>query len=266
MSYFNISNFQTQIRTRGVAKPNRFEILMPPPTALKAVLDYPQLITLFCDSASLPVRNINVKQQRIQGPAYQRPMNVDYGGDNISMSFIVDREMDIKGFFDAWMNIIINPNEYYVHYQSTYVTSIRISQLDEYNKETYAVVLEDAFPRSVSMLDLNSSTQNSSHRLNVSFAYRRWWPQHRAIDKINLPYNSIEQPIVAAWKPAPTVQLFSVPSPEFEVRSQFSSGYSPASPTNDDRLFGRSSTDAYWVKGQRVTEQEYRIFQSAPTE
>ena len=93
MSYFNISNFQTQIRTRGVAKPNRFEVLLPVPSALTAVLDYPQLITLFCESASLPVRNINVKQQRIQGPAYQRPMNVDYGGDNITMSFIVDREI-----------------------------------------------------------------------------------------------------------------------------------------------------------------------------
>ena len=83
------------------------------------------------------------------------------------------------------MNIIIHPYEYYVHYQRTYVTSITISQLDENNEETYGVLLVDAFPRSVSMLDLNSSTQNSSHRLNVSFAYRKWWPHHPAIDKIN---------------------------------------------------------------------------------
>ena len=261
MSYFNISNFQTQIRTRGVAKPNRFEVLIPLPVALTAVLDYPQLVTLFCESTSLPVRNINVKQQRIQGPAYQRPMNVDYGGDNIAMSFVVDREMDIKGFFDAWMNIIINPNEYYVHYQGTYATTIRISQLDEYNKETYAVVLEDAFPRSVSMLDLNSSTQNSSHRLNVSFAYRKWWPRHRAVDKLNLLnpyiYPSIENPSVAAPKPDPVVQLFSVPSPEIEERYRFSSGSTDLDP---------NSTDSFWVKGQRVSEQEYRIFQSAPIE
>ena len=260
MSYFNISNFQTQIRTRGVAKPNRFEVLLPVPSALTAVLDYPQLITLFCESASLPVRNINVKQQRIQGPAYQRPMNVDYGGDNITMSVIVDREMDIKGFFDAWMNIIINPNEYYVHYQSTYATSIRISQLDEYNTETYAVVLEDAFPRSVSMLDLNSSTQNSSHKLNVSFAYRRWWPQHRAINKINLPYNSIDNPIVAASKPVNTeAQLFSVAPPEFK-RNGIISGEDFAG------VRGSRSPDEFWVKGRKVSEQEYRIFQSAPTE
>jgi hypothetical protein len=108
-------------------------------------------------------------------------------------------------------------------------------------------------------LDLNNSTQNSSHRLNVSFAYRKWWPQHRAINKINLPYNSIENPIVARSKPVNTeAQLFSVPSPDIEVRSQFSSG--------QNYVDGSGGPDAYWVKGQRVSEQEYRIFQSAPIE
>jgi hypothetical protein len=64
---------------------------------------------------------------------------------------------------------------------------------------------------------------------------------------------------VAASKPVnPETQLFSVPSPDYEVRSRFSSGR--------DYVEGTVGPDTYWVKGQQVSEQEYKIFQSAPIE
>jgi hypothetical protein len=36
------------------------------------------------------------------------------------------------------------------------------------------VELIEAFPRSVAMMELNNSTQNQVHKLNVTFAYRKW--------------------------------------------------------------------------------------------
>lgn len=190
MANFSISQFQTEVRVRGLAKPNRFEISFPTP---KGLADLTQtiwsnrLVSLFCESTNLPTKTIGVKQQRIYGPAYQRPFNSEYGGEGITMTFLLDTDMDVKGFFDAWTNIIIDPFQYFVHYADNYTVPITIFQLDEKDKITYAVTLEDAFPRSVALLDLNNSTQNQVHKLNVTFSYRRWFPYHKIPNSVRYP-------------------------------------------------------------------------------
>ena len=141
-------------------------------------------VCLLCETANFPVLNISVKSQRIFGPAYQRPVASDYGGDGISLTFHVDREMTVKRLFDAWMETIVAggtdqtewKNSYTVAFPEEYLCNITINQLDEFDNITYSVLLEDAFPRSMNMMDLNNSSQNLSHRLTVMFAYRRWIP------------------------------------------------------------------------------------------
>ena len=104
MANFSLKNFQAQVRTGGLARPNRFEVLINLPPALIAQgysTNDSKILSLFCESTNLPMQTIGVKTQRIQGPAYQRPVSVDYGGEGITMTFLIDQQMDIKGFFDA---------------------------------------------------------------------------------------------------------------------------------------------------------------------
>jgi hypothetical protein len=180
MATFSLKNFQTQIRTSGLAKPSRFEVIITPPPILTAggFTQDSKLLSLFCEAASLPTQTLGVKTQKIQGPGYQRPVSVDYGGDGIPMTFILDQGMNLKALFDYWMGKIIDPKQYFVYYQNTYVAQIQINQLDNKDNIKYSVVLEDAFPRSVALLDLNHNSQNQIHKLNVTFAYRRWHPVH----------------------------------------------------------------------------------------
>ena len=103
-----------------------------------------------------------------------RPYGVEYGGDALTMSFYVDQQMDAKVFFDKWMQLIVNPNTYNVNYMRNYTTNILINQLNEADDVVYRVALEDAFPRSMNMLELSASATNQVHRLNVSFTYRRY--------------------------------------------------------------------------------------------
>jgi hypothetical protein len=190
MANFSLKNFQAQVRTGGLARPNRFEVLINLPPALIAQgysTNDSKILSLFCESTNLPMQTIGVKTQRIQGPAYQRPVSVDYGGEGITMTFLIDQQMDIKGFFDAWMSKIIDPIQYFVYYQDSYVAPITINQLNQKDNTTYSVILEDAFPRSVSLLELNNSAQNQVHKLNVTFSYRRWAPVHRRTNNISYP-------------------------------------------------------------------------------
>lgn len=204
MSYFSLSKFQTEIRTRGVAKQNRFEVFINPPSKIleNARFRDINLVSLFCESASLPPIGIGVKQQRIYGPAYQRPSTLDYGGDGMAMTFLMDQQMDIKAFFDCWMAIIINPINYNVNYQSDYVSDIGIYQLNERNETTYSVLLTDAFPKSYNLLDVNNSSQNSMHKLSVNFVYRKAIPNHVGglNDKL-YPYDTIRNGSVPEMVP-----------------------------------------------------------------
>lgn len=188
MANFSLKQFQTEIRARGLAKQNRFEIEMPVPKALGSkITSESRLINMFCESTTLPTQTIGVKNQRIYGPGYPRPYSTDFGGDGIALTFLVDQSMDTKNYFDAWLSMIVDPHQYFVHYQSDYIVPIRISQLDNQDRVVYSAILEDAFPRSVQMLEVNNTSQNSVHKLTVNFVYRRWTPVHRITDSIAYP-------------------------------------------------------------------------------
>jgi hypothetical protein len=131
-------------------------------------------VSLYCEMASLPPVNISTKSFKIFGPTYQRPFAAEYGGEGISMTFHVDRDMQVKKFFDEWTAKVVEPNTGLVGYQEEYATTIRLRQLDEQDNVTYEIELSEAFPRSVNLLELNNSAQNQTHRLNVLFAYRYW--------------------------------------------------------------------------------------------
>ena len=185
MSNFNISNFISEVNTRGLARPSRFEVFILPPPGLGSLTGSGRVVSLMCESASLPAMTVSTKPFRIYGANYQRPVSSDFNGDGITLSFYIDNQMEVKSFFDAWMFKIVNPNSFNVSYQKEYVSQIKISQLDEQNNETYSVYLEDAFPRAVNMLDLNMGLINQVHKLNITFAYRRWFPESDFLNRLN---------------------------------------------------------------------------------
>jgi hypothetical protein len=187
-AHFSPQKFLTNVNSLGLAKPNRFEVEIFFPGSLATQLIAQQdTLSLFCESSTFPSQNIGVKQQRIYGPNYQRPVSVDYGGEGIPMTFLVDANMRIKSIFDIWISKIVDPIQYFVYEPSSYVSQLKIKQLDEQDNVVYTVVLEDAFPRSIGMLELSNSAQNQVHKLNVTFAYRRWYPIDTTSNYITYP-------------------------------------------------------------------------------
>jgi hypothetical protein len=184
MSIFSLDKFVNEASLRGFSRPNRFEIEMPLPAGMNSTGRFAQeTMHLYCEITSLPPQIVNVKQQRIYGPAYQRPISTEFGGEGITMTFYLDKNMMVKGYFDAWMALIVDPHQYYVNYPDNYTVPIRIRQLDEQDQISYVAILEDAFPRNVAMVELNNSIQNQVNRLNVTFAYRRWTPVQYIYDR-----------------------------------------------------------------------------------
>jgi len=176
MATFSLANFQAQVKSRGLARSNRFEVLIKPPRIGGSVnSENSRLVSLFAEISNFPPLNLSVRPLKIaSGPSEQRPIGSEYGGDGISMTFHVDREMKVKKFFDDWMETIIDRDSFEVRFQEDYRSEITINQLDERDQITYGVDLLEAFPRSMNLMDLNQASQNQTHRLNIIFAYRLW--------------------------------------------------------------------------------------------
>lgn len=185
ISNFSLKNFKAKVASEGLARPTRFEVEIYPPNAMSSVYGRreTETVNLFCEITSLPPYIVGVRPQRLYGPTIYRPFGAEYGGEGISMTFYLDRSMNVKSFFDTWIEQIVNPNTYHVSYSQSYSTSMLIWQLDEQNKTTYGARLDDAFPRSIVPIELNSSNQNSIHRMVVNFAYRKWTPIHDLSDR-----------------------------------------------------------------------------------
>ena len=188
----SLERFISEVKTRGLARTNLFSVEIPTPACITgAVGSVPRLINLFCQSASFPPTNIGVRDLKISGPTYKRPYNIDYGGEGISLTFLIDRKMELKSYLDVWMNKIIDPYEYNTHYdekETKYTTDITIRQITEVSppyaeyefvqesvdkSDDYFVKLREAFPRNISLIELDTTAQNATHKLTVNFAYRK---------------------------------------------------------------------------------------------
>ena len=170
---FNLDRFIASVKGEGLARVNRFEVILNPPLGLNA-RGISEKTSLYCEVANFPPLSLNVKPFKIFGPSYQRPISSEYGGDGMSMTFHVDSSMGIKRFFDDWLQYIVDKDSFTVRYQDQYASTIIVRQLDEENNVTYEIELLEAFPRSSTVMDLNMSAQNQTHRLNIIFAYRYW--------------------------------------------------------------------------------------------
>ncbi len=174
---FSLEKFIGAVRIDSLARVNRFEVFINTPKFLLLSSKNKSnagAVSLYCEMASLPPVNISTKSFKIFGPTYQRPFGAEYGGEGISMTFHVDRDMQVKKFFDEWTARVVDPDSGLVGYQEDYACEIKLRQLDELDNVTNELKLEEAFPRSVNLLELNNSAQNQTHRLNVLFAYRYW--------------------------------------------------------------------------------------------
>lgn len=173
----SVSNFLAEIRATGIARPNRFEVIIQTPADGNSVS---QLVGMYADATILPGKRLLTGRQQLFGTPEYFPIGVDYGGDNLNITFLVDREMLVKDFFDGWMSAIVRPSQSAqaawgsTNYRSEYVGSIIINQLDESDNVMYSVKVYDAFPTAINPMQLDNSLGSTVHRLSVSFNYRYW--------------------------------------------------------------------------------------------
>jgi len=205
--------FLSNMRAKdGPAKPSRFEVMIPIPTyinqfigssILEKILNLPntlitdifgafntgssdqqsvsaspsisRYLSLQCEQAELPGRDLKTTSVKIYGPAFQVPVATEY--KNLALTFICTNDFYERKLFDRWLECIhpsdTNNFRFAKGSNTRYMTNIQVIQYDDFIKKIYVVELIDAFPINVAPQQL-SWTEDNFHRLSVSFAYQRY--------------------------------------------------------------------------------------------
>ena len=169
----NVSSFLTQVK-QGV-RPNMFQVDITFPGTVEADQT---LVSYMCKSAALPASNIGV----IEVPFRGRTVKIagDRTFDNWSATFINDKEMKSRSYFEEWLNKInthkANTGE--IQDPTAYGRSVVIRQLEKDNSpagsELRSYKLWYAFPISTSAIDLAYDSNDQIEEFSVEFQYSYW--------------------------------------------------------------------------------------------
>lgn len=170
----SISDFLGSLGKTGVSKTSHFDVFIA-----SAGHELSKTIAFRCEAAEIPGRQLAVSENKIYGPTYKIPHQSVYA--ETSMRFIETANLDIRRFFETWMNLIWDSETNRMQYPVEWNKEIRLTQYDMVAdskenrnlKPTLVCKFNEAFPINVNQMPTEWS-DDGFHRVQVTFAYRSY--------------------------------------------------------------------------------------------
>lgn len=181
-------DFLAHLRGTGVSKTSHFQVFIP--FLSPGLQQLGRSLSLRCEATDLPGRQLVTQDNRIYGPSYKTPYQSVF--QEITLNFLENQNMDIRKFFEVWMDIIFDSASNKLEYPNTYRFDISITQFDispteedavdtaakpnssGLNAVTLAPLLTwhliAAFPTAINQMPV-SWTEDGFHRVSVTMAY-----------------------------------------------------------------------------------------------
>jgi hypothetical protein len=170
MTAKSLRDFISEVKRDGLARQNRFSVTITPPSSMADTSGQSlQLVQLFCEQATLP--GVSYSSQPVKSYGENREVVYDKNFEDVTLTFLVDRRMMVKAFFDEWSNQIIDPWTRLVGFYQDYAKDIIIRVQDMQNQEVYMSVLYEAYPKTVGVIQLDNNSKDIM-KLQVTFTYK----------------------------------------------------------------------------------------------
>jgi hypothetical protein len=185
-----LNEFIAQVKTIGMARTNRFSVILTPPIKLPRLGNEGlKNILLFCDQVQIPGLNLATIQNRSFGEFREVPYEKLYG--DLQMSFYVDNNLAVKGLFDDWMNLIQSPNSRTFEYYDNYVTTMQIEVEDIANRIRHRTYVYEAYPKTVAPIQMDYASKDVM-KMQVTMQYKYWKTEYlevydEPVDKPPIP-------------------------------------------------------------------------------
>lgn len=181
---FDISDFRTEINTKGVLQNNRFVCVFSVPKKLKEKYGYQDgedFLTLRCETVTVPGQNFFTQDVKRYGYGQIERKPYLPAFNPMKMVFVTDRSAKIIKFFEDWAQSMVNHDvdvnfgedkSYLVGYKEDYICPVlQIFVYNEHNELTFSTLAFDCFPITISEYDVSWTSQNDLIRLSVSMQF-----------------------------------------------------------------------------------------------
>lgn len=226
-NHVDISRFTAHLsQAGGLARLNRFEVIIPTrnlqtqsatiAAAVQAQDEFPDMdgtdwfaynvpdydavyrLTAFCQKSTLPGYQYQADSQRIYGPSWKVPHAPEWA--DVTMEFLMGTDMNEKYFFEAWQYMVMDPISNNFNYLKDYAADVCIVSIDDFDTPQYATWLINAWPISISPIDLSMDNNDSVMRLQVTFTYKyaSWFSGSQRNQGIRGPKETFGQTITPA--------------------------------------------------------------------
>lgn len=173
----SLQEFIALVKNDGLIKPSHYNFrLVKYPSYFtdnrKLVSEFNKLHVL-CEATQLPGVQLQTMNHEEFGETREVPYQRAF--DNVSLTFILDRKMIVKNFFDQWLEYVVDPVTRTHGFYDKYIGNIIIEMQDAStdSKTMYSVRLEDCYPKSISPIDLSYESKGFA-KLTVSMNYRNY--------------------------------------------------------------------------------------------
>lgn len=166
----------SEIKKAGIARKNKFHVNLPIPDQVRQEVNRQGIrldertLSMRCYSTQLPPKSIAATDVKIGGFNQKVPYNRTY--DDVNMTFILDKEMNVKRIFDIWQEVIAPDNATHVAYLHDIVTDLDIYQLNNMDDTEYQLTLKEAYPIVVNSLDYQTDENDSFHVLSITWTFK----------------------------------------------------------------------------------------------
>jgi len=168
----DIAAFVGNISNQRLARKSRYMVKVTGPQG-----DAQPSINMMCESISFPGQNVRSVPDTLRfGPAREHAQGMTYGP--FTATFICSSDLREKSYFEDWQSQVINLDSWEVRYYDSYKGSLIITQLDINNNPTYAIKVEEAYPKTIMPQDVGYAQSNAYQTVQVEFTYRFWKPEY----------------------------------------------------------------------------------------
>ena len=227
-----LNEFISKVKSTGLAKTNRYRVTIATPALMTGFMNSGRLITLFCESTSLPGQVVATTEQRIMGETREFPYSKMF--DNITLSFYIDNNFEVKGFFDNWLNSVSNTQNKITYYYKDYIAPTVLIEVLPMDSEVsmYSITLHEAYPKATSSIQLSADSRDVA-KIGVNLNYKYYTTE-----------TSVRESLSSSGGIRPN-QPLNIQPDAFQDRPQFltTSGFSGSYIKTADQFGINSNTD-----------------------
>lgn len=163
----NIDNFKANVIAKPLLDPTRFTVRISGPVGALS-----RELTLYCSNVQLPGRGFATTERFDHGPIRKVPYSELY--DDVSTTFYVTDDLEEHAFFNKWQELIGGQGSFGVAYYADIIGSVVIQVQNRMDQKTAEYELFEAYPISISTIELSYDMTNVVQVFTVNWAYHHF--------------------------------------------------------------------------------------------